>query len=193
MIHRLYNIVKKWSSLQMIWISLTCFLISLALINGKPFGVAQLKAITGGVGILDMEPGYSPQQAYAHLAALGDQGRAFDLHYIVPQDMVFPAFYSFFYIITTIYLFRKLFAEDHPLQQLSLLTLFGGLADYCENLCMLTMLLNYPTQLTAVAKIANVFTLAKFGGIGISYSLLLIGLVGVSVKSARRKSGKRPT
>lgn len=179
MLNTFYNVIKKWTSIKMVGMSLACFMASFALINGKPFGVAQLKAITGGVGILDMIPGYLPRQAYALFAALGEQGRAFDLHYIVPQDFVFPALYSIFYVITTTYLFRKAFAENHPLHKLIPLTLLGGLADYCENICIVIMLLNYPTQLPAVAKIANVFTLAKFGGSGISLLMLLLGFAGL--------------
>lgn len=182
MLNMLYDMVKRHASPKAIGVTLACFVVSLALINGKPFGMAQLKAMTGGVGILDMEMGYSPQKAYDHLAALGEAGRAFNLHYIVPQDFIFPAIYSIFYVITTTFLFRKLFAEHSALQKISLLTLLGGLADYCENLCIVTMLLRYPAQHATLANVANVFTLIKFGGSGLAYLLLLAGLTGVGFK-----------
>ena len=187
MLNMLYDMVKRHASPKAIWVTLACFVLSLALINGKPFGVAQLKAMTGGVGILDMEMGYSPQKAYDHLTALGEAGRAFHLHYIVPQDFIFPAIYSIFYVLTTTFLFRKLFAEHHALQKLSLLTLLGGLADYCENLCIVTMLLDYPAQHATLANIANVLTLAKFGGVGLAYLLLLAGVFGVGFNAARER------
>ena len=186
MIESLYRVVKQWSSLKMIGISLACFIVSFALINGKPFGVAQLKAMTGGVGILDMEFGYSPQAAYELLTALGETGRAFYLHVIVPQDFIFPALYSLFYVVTTTFLFRKAFAETHPIQPFSLLTLLGGLADYAENLCILTMLVNYPAQHSRLASLANVLTIFKYCGIGISAALLLTGILGASMTAARR-------
>jgi len=175
----------------MTWISLACFMVSLAIINGKPFGVAQLKALTGGVGILDMQFGYSPQEAYQLFDALGEAGRAFDLRVIVPQDFLFPALYSLFYVIATTHLFRRTFAENHPMHRLIALTLLGGLADYCENICIVIMLLNYPTQLPTIAAVSNLFTLAKFGGIGISYSLLLIGLIGLFSRSMRKNANGR--
>ncbi|WP_292420277.1 hypothetical protein, partial [Methanoregula sp.] len=56
------------SSFRTITFSLAGLLITGFLVNGRPFGVAELKSITGGVGILDMEVFYTPEQAYTFLA-----------------------------------------------------------------------------------------------------------------------------
>ena len=77
---------------RVILAALIGFLILGYLVNSRPFGIAQLKEMTGGVGILDMEILYTPEQAYAQLAALGEVGRAFYLTHIIPLDLLLPVF-----------------------------------------------------------------------------------------------------
>ncbi|MBN2006749.1 MAG: hypothetical protein JXA21_25570 [Anaerolineae bacterium] len=162
MIRSITNGLGKIASLRVIGIFLLLFIVSVTVINGKPYGVAQLNAITGGAGIPDMEmTGYSPQRAYDILTAQGEAGRAFYLHFIVPQDFPFPLIYSLFYAVTLIYLAQKLFPNNPQLQQIGLMGLCAGLADWGENLCLITLLLNYPQRLDAVAMVACVFTIIK--------------------------------
>lgn len=182
MIDALYTLLQKLTGPKRVWIFFGCFIVASTLINGEPFGVAQLKSISGGVGMLDMEIGYSPQEAYALFDALGEKGRAFYLRSLVPQDLVFPLVYSLFFMTAATFLFQGFFSEESPWQKLSVLTVAAGMFDYLENFCVLVMLLAYPQQLTVVAGLANIFTLAKFGFFALNIVLLLLGLAGLVVK-----------
>jgi hypothetical protein len=72
------------------------FAIMFALINKSGIGVAGLLKITGGASILDLEIGYTYEQAKDILTALGEEGRAFYLTRIMPLDFPFPVAYMLF-------------------------------------------------------------------------------------------------
>jgi hypothetical protein len=56
-----------------------------------PWSLVRLRALTGGLSILDMEPHYSGAAAYQRLADLGAVGRAFYLRRILlGLDIVLP-------------------------------------------------------------------------------------------------------
>lgn len=193
MMQSITNGLKKIASLKIIGVFLLLFIISMRVINGKPYGLAQLGAITGGVSIPDMEmTGYSPQHAYDILTAQGEAGRAFYLHFIVPQDFPFPLFYALFYATTLTYLAQRLFPNNPRLQQIGLLGLCAGLADWAENLCLLSLLLSYPQRLDAVATIASVFTIIKATLIILNMVVILAGLGWMLVRFVRGKTRGNP-
>jgi len=182
------NSLKKIASLRAIGIFLLLSLISITLINGKPYGVAKLREITGGVGIPDIEmTGYSPQRVYDILMAQGEVGRAFYLHFIVPQDFPFPLFYALFYAATLTYLAQRLFPGDSRWQQIGLMGLSAGLADWMENLCLLPLLLSYPQRLDVLAMIACIFTILKTILVVTNMVAIVIGLGWLLVKFVREK------
>ena len=71
---RLSRVIRRTATTKAVLASLVLWLVALTLINGKPFGIAQLQEITGGPTILDMTFTTSPDQVYAVLSALGDAG-----------------------------------------------------------------------------------------------------------------------
>jgi hypothetical protein len=192
MLGKLYSKIARLSSLWTIVLCLVLFLIARAVINGRPLGVAQLHEMTGGVGILDLERGYSPERAYEILTAQGEAGRAFYLRSIIPLDFVFPLTYTLFFLTASTYIVHRLFPEPSPLRMLGLLPLVAGLADYAENVTIMVLLLRYPTRLSIVATVANALTMAKGLLIVVSMFLLVAGLVGLLIKAVvirvRRKS-----
>jgi hypothetical protein len=63
------------------------------------------------------------------------------------------------------------------MQQLNVLPLGAGLFDLLENISIVTLLATYPTQLTFVAWLSTLFTMAKIGFLGVSTLLILFGVV----------------
>ena len=176
--------LRKLASLKMVGLLFLLALIGRMFISGEPFGVAQLQKISGGTGIPDAElSGYSPQGVYDILTAQGEAGRSFYLHTIIPQDFPFPLLYALLFATILTYLAQRLFPPTHPLQHIGLLGLLAGLADWAENLCLLTLLLNYPQRLDAVAMLANIFTIAKWSLALLNFILILAGLGWLLVKS----------
>lgn len=177
--------IWKISSGRALLASFAFFAVSAALINGRPFGLPALAEITGGAGILDMAFTYTPVQAYAMLAALGDAGRAFYLTRIVPLDLVFPLAYTLFYAVTISWLLSRWLPAESPWMRLNLVPLVAGVADYCENIGVIAMLLAYPAELYEVAAITAVISPIKFTFIAASMLLILGALAGWAASGLR--------
>jgi hypothetical protein len=172
--------------------SLVVWLIALALINGKPFGLKQLQEITGGPTILDMTFTTGPESVYAVLDSLGEAGRAFDLTHIVPLDLVFPFTYALFLALGISWGLSRLLSEGSPLLLLNLAPVFAAAADYSENAGVITLLLTYPARLDPVAWFVSAMYVIKFAFSAVSFITLVAALAGCTVVYLLRRPGRSP-
>ncbi len=152
------------------------FAAAFVLINGRPFGTAQVQAVSGGAGIIDTLVNYTPEQVYAVFEAQGPAGRA-AYRTMLLADLGFPLFYASFMAVGLNLLLRSLFSRQAGLRYAVLLPLLGGVFDWAENISVLVMLGNYPQQMNGLASAANLFTLIKFACF--SLSLAGLGILGV--------------
>jgi len=173
--------------------SFVLFLVTAAVISGKPLGLAQLLEITGGATILDMTFTKGPESVYAVLFALGDVGRAFDLTHIVPLDLVFPFTYGLFLALGISWGLSRLLPEGSPLFLLNLAPVVAAVADYCENAGVITLLLTYPVQLDAVAWFVSVMYAMKFAFSAVSYIVLIAALAGSAVRYLLHRKRRSPS
>ena len=157
------------------------------LINGRPFGIAELKSITGGVGILDMEFLYTPDQAYSQLAALGDAGRAFELSHIVPLDMILPAVYALAYALLITWILRRWLPEGSGWYRLNVVPLIGGACDYLENLSIIALILAWPARLPAVAMFTMVAGFFKFALSALAFAIIFGAFAGWAIAGIRSR------
>lgn len=158
------------------------------LINGRPFGVAELKSITGGTGILDMEFLYTPEQVYAHLAAMGEAGRAFALTHIVPLDLVLPAVYTLAYAFTITWLLHRWLPVGSRWHRLNVVPVIGGICDYCENFGIIAMIVAWPQELHEVASFTMAAGFFKFASTGLAFAIIFGALIGWAVTGIRKRS-----
>ncbi|NLD48684.1 MAG: hypothetical protein GX660_16090 [Clostridiaceae bacterium] len=186
---------KGFFCLRNLIISLILFIVMYILINGSPFGLAKLMEITGGHSILDMEmiKGYSVDKAYDILTALGEEGRAFEMKYIIPLDFPFPLAYGFFFFITLTVIAKKIFTGMKKPWLIGLIALFGALCDWLENIMVIILLQNYPNQLDGIVKSASFFTQLKSLLISGSMLFTIIGLIAVIVKRFLPVNATRPS
>lgn len=182
--------IASIASGRMLLASLAGFIVTTIVINGRPFGAGQLLEITGGVGLLDMKVLYTPDEAYAHLAAMGDAGRAFDLTHIVPLDFVFPFMYTLFSAVAISWILCQWLPAGSPWHRLNVVPLIGGLGDYLENLGIIAMILVWPAALPGVAQFTMVACLVKFVFIIIS-DLIIAGALGGWILTRLRASPGR--
>jgi hypothetical protein len=159
------------------------------LINGRPFGVAELKSITGGIGILDMEVLYTPQEAYAHLAAMGEAGRAFALTHIVPLDLILPAVYTLAYAFVITWLLHRWLPGESRWHRLNVVPVIGGICDYCENFGIIAMLLAWPQELHGVASFTMAAGFFKFASTGLAFAIIIGALTGWAATGIRKQRG----
>lgn len=170
---------------RMIIAALAGFLVAAFLVNGRPFGIAQLKSITGGTGVPDMEILSDPDQVYAFLSAMGEAGRAFDLTYIVPIDFLVPFFYALFLSLAITWLLHRWLPGNSPWHRLNLVPVIGGLCDYLENFGVIAMLLAWPDQLPEIARFTMAATLLKFSFSALAFLILGGALIGWLVNAYR--------
>ena len=180
------------SSPRTILLSLTGILITGFLVNGRPFGVTELKSITGGVGILDMEVFYTPEQAYAFLAAMGEAGRAFELTHIVPLDLLVPLFYALFLSTFITWLLHRWLPATSPWHRLNVIPVIGALFDYLENLGIIAMLLAWPMEMYSIAQITMSATLLKFGFSVLAGAVVLGAIAGWILSVLRQRCSGSP-
>src|SRR5512133_2707022 len=100
---------KNTYSIRFVIISFFFFISMFYVLNLSLVGLVHLLVITHGNTILDMSLfGYSIDKAYQILTLLGDEGRAFNLNYIILLDFLFPLSYGIFYFLMIRFLVHKL-------------------------------------------------------------------------------------
>lgn len=182
--HRKISKYVSWKSI----IVFSIFFVALfIIINGKPFGVSEMKEHTNGIGILDLEKYYTPQYAYEILDAQGEKGRNFYKNLLIRIDFLFPLAYSICWMSILIILFKKWLPIESKWQKLSLLPIVAGLSDWIENVFILLMLKYYPERYSYLASIANIMTVMKGIFTAVSFILIVIGLIGLIYKSFFKK------
>ena len=189
---RLSRAIRRAATVKILVASLVLWLAALFLINGKPFGIAQLQELTGGPTILDMTLTTSPDQVYAVLGALGEAGRAFDLTRIVPLDLVFPFTYALFLAVAISWGLSRWLPESSPWFLLNLAPVLAAAADYCENAGVITLLFTYPARLDPVAWFVSIMYVVKFLFSAISFITLLAALAGCAVIVVVHRTGRSP-
>jgi len=173
------------TSRRTILAALAGLLVTAFLVNGRPFGVAQLMEITGGVGILDMEVLYTPDQAYAFLAAMGEAGRAFDLTHIIPIDLFVPFFYALFLATFITWLLHRWLPVESGWHRLNVIPVAGAVFDYLENLGIIAMLLAWPARMPEIAQFTMASTLLKFSFSAAAFLIVAMAIAGWIVYAVR--------
>ncbi len=179
---------KQFFCLRNVIFSFVLFMLMYFLINYSPFGLSKLVEITGGHSILDMEmKGYSVDRAYEVLDALGGEGRAFDMKYIIPLDFPFPLSYGLFYFVTLTLIWKNIRSKTGRPWIIGLIGLCATIFDWLENIMIIYLLHDYPQRNNEVVKIASIFTQLKSLFISISILLIVVGVLALLFKKLKLK------
>ena len=178
--------VKKTSGFKWVATFGVLFMVAGYLNVGRPFGIAQLDEITNGVGTLD-EMLYNAESAYRVMDQQSEAGREFYRRLLLTTELVFPLVYRAFNVILISFIFNRWLSPESKLNKLCLLPLVGMIADYCENMLVLTMLFNYPERLYGVAATASIVTAIKWLSNLTDWLLIIVSLFGLVRKSVLRQ------
>lgn len=178
MLNRLQQTIQKHATGRAVLVLVLVTVTFSAVLNvsNLPFGTRALTERSNGLVLLDMRSGYTPDEAYAYLEVLGAGGRQLYATLHIAADLVFPMIYSLFFAFAVAWLLRQLAAPNRPIQRLILLPFVAGLADLAENVSILIMNWAYPARLDGLARLANLFTLIKFGLMSLGIAFIVIGL-----------------
>lgn len=163
-------------------IALAVFILALCAINV----VATLfYHATGGYGILDLGGGanlfddrgsYTPARAYTIISHYGQAG-IHRYYGILVADIFFPITLGLFALLSLLWALKRIAPRRQWLYLLALVPPAYTLADWMENLGIVTLLLNYPEPLPQVATLTNF--LREIKGMLASSSLVLVLLTWI--------------
>jgi hypothetical protein len=125
---------------------------------------ADIKALSGGVGVIDLEFFYSPEKALSMLSAYGPEGIRLYLFAQWTVDLIFPVIGGLMFATGFIWLGRPRWWWLG-----ALLTL----ADWTENILVTVLLVQYPEFSTPVALTSCAFTMLKWATIFFANGLIL--------------------
>lgn len=162
--------MQKTKYLWWLW-GITSLLYLLLLLVTTP----QLKALSGGMEILDTLPYYEPPYVQLLLEKLGQQGRDFYLYRQIPIDLVYPALFGITYFCIIRFFINKLNLKK--IAFLSILPIIGAMFDYAENISIINLLSTFPTLSETTTSILPIFSLLKT--IFVSVSLLAFATLGI--------------
>ena len=150
--------------------------------------IPMLLSFSKGMKTLDMIPlGYDSEYIKILFDTLGERGRSVYLYYQIPLDMIYPFLFGVSYCLLIAYFLKKLHKLNTPYIYLCFLPVIAGIADYAENLGIITMLTKYPelTQFSMTA--TNTFSIVKSMTTTVYFAALLITLLLLGIKLLRGK------
>ncbi len=149
-----------------------------------------LKAVSGDIEGLDTQFFYTPEEAFANVAAYTPEARQTLNTFHLTADIVNPILYTAFLALLLSWLFRVSFATESRMRVLNIIPLGALLFDMLENIFITVMMAAYPAQPVWAAWLATASTMAKFSFIYASLGLILLGLAGVALKRINKNAVK---
>ena len=142
---------------------------------------------SSGMKLLDMLPtGYNLEYVNALFKALGENGREIYLTNQIPVDMIYPLLFGLTYSLLIAYFLKKLIKLRSPFIYLCLLPIIAGIADYLENIGIITMLKSYPDLTEAIVNTTNTFSVIKSTLTSVFFIALIIILIILGIKFLKR-------
>lgn len=139
-----------------------------------PFSVPWMKHLSGGMPILDMQLWYSYSTVHRLFNALGQTGREAYLKELWTLDLVMPSLFGLF-------LFSAM--KHVGLARLRWLAFAAAACDYCENIAITLLLMQYPALHPESVFASSMLTSMKWILYSAAALLTLIGLIRRVVNS----------
>lgn len=135
-----------------------------------------------GIKLLDMMPaGYDFEYVNTLFKTLGEHGRYAYLYYQIPLDMLYPGLYGISYCLLFCYFLKKVQKEESSFFYFCFLPIISGIADYVENIGIITLLRQYPEVSEETVSITNTFSVLKSTTTAFYFIALLILILVVLV------------
>jgi hypothetical protein len=139
---------------------------------------AQLMALSGGVGVIDILPWYSPEEALQRLNVYGVEGRKLHLIATWTGDLVYPAIYSLFFGAIIYRLGGNFWA---------LLGVYSCIIDWFENIAISVMLVQFPTFNASIAQVSAILTGVKWS-LALSNIMMIVVFLIIKIRNWLKKN-----
>ena len=139
--------------------------------------------------LLDMMPtGYDIDYVNKLFSALGSNGRETYLTNQIPVDMIYPLLFGITYCLVMAYFLKKINKLNAPFMYLGVLPIIAGIADYFENIGIITMLNSYPDLTETTVSMTNIFSVIKSVSTSLFFIALIVVLIALVLKLFKKKS-----
>ncbi len=150
--------------------------------------IPKTMGFSNGMKLLDMLPtGYNQDYINELFRTLGENGRGIYLTNQIPVDMIYPLLFGLTYSLILAYFLKKMNKLKSPFTYLRLLPIIAGIADYLENIGIITMLNSYPELTQTTAKTTSLFTIIKSGSTSLFFIVLIIMLIIIGYNAISEK------
>lgn len=157
-----------------------------------PWAGAELKGFSGGTGPLGLLFTYTPEEAYTMLKAYGAQGRFFYAALVVTVDVAYPLVYTLLLVGLLLFFYSRIPGlPDWFVKKLILVPVLVMLTDFAENICILTLLIDYPYPHYGLAAFASGLTSLKWILATVTLALVLLGAGCFATAALRTQFRKR--
>lgn len=149
--------------------------------------IPKVMHFSGGMKLLDMIPtGYNLEYVKTLFDTLGEKGRNAYLFRQIPVDMIYPFLFGISNCLILAYFLKKLNKLSGLLFYLCFIPIVAGIADYVENVGIITMLMKYPNLSNGSVMITNIFSVIKSMSTTIYFVVLIIILIILGIKTIRK-------
>ncbi len=150
--------------------------------------IPKTMGFSNGMKLLDMLPtGYNWNYVNELFRTLGENGREIYLTNQIPVDMIYPLLFGLTYSLLLVYFLKKLNKLKSPFTYLCLLPIIAGIADYLENIGIITMLNSYPELTETTVNATNTFSLIKSSLTSLFFIALIVILIILGIKFVKKK------
>jgi hypothetical protein len=124
------------------------------------------------VGVIDLTMGFNPQRSLQMVADYSSEARLYYATTEMTTDVLYPLVYAFFFGLMLSLLYR-----NSPYRWVNIIPFITMLADYLENVQIITLLKSFPEQSTNVAAMLEVIKLFKWLSFASIILLVLSGCI----------------
>ncbi len=178
MSHSLYDRLLPFAARRVVALLMVLFLVLFLVVF--PAVISRLDTLAGKIGMIDTQFSYTPAQVFEMVAAYGPEGRALYVLSTLTADLLFPFNYSLLLALLMILTYRQAFANPTWVRRLIFIPFLTAGMDLLENAGIVALLLSFPQQWVWLAQAAGLFTTLKWIFMGVSYTLVLVGFVGLA-------------
>lgn len=136
---------------------------------------------------LDLRPGFTPDQAWKSLEALGPAGRESYRFTEMVTDIAYPLVYGIFFALLIVFLFQQAGGRLARMTAWAWIPIAGTLFDWMENFGIIRMLSVFPERADGWAQFASRMGQVKWlcSIIALLYILIGLGALGMAVIKKR--------
>jgi hypothetical protein len=102
--------------------------------------------------------------------------------------MIYPMLFGLSYCLLLGYFLKKLNKLNTPYIYLCLIPIIAGIADYFENIGIITMLKNYPELKETTVYATHIFSVIKSISTSTFFIALIVVLIAFGIKVLNRKT-----